>query len=62
MPLYEVHLRRDDEHETRLTDRKLTIGERLAIGEEQWIVEAEAPPEHEDAVVRYVCVPAFGSE
>jgi hypothetical protein len=58
MPLYEVLLLRDDEGETRLTDRRLSIGEMLEIGEEAWIVEREAAPEREDAAVRFVCVRA----
>jgi hypothetical protein len=56
MPLYEVLLLRDDEPELRLTDRALTIGETLPIGEERWLVQREEPPERADATARYVCV------
>ena len=62
MPLYEVHLLRDDESETRLTDRALQIGETVPIGEERWVVESEATPERRDAAARYICVRAVGSE
>jgi len=58
MPLYEVLLLREDEGETRLTDRRLSIGEMLEIGEETWIVEREATAERQDAALRFVCVPA----
>jgi len=56
MPLYEVLLLRDDDTETRLTDRALEIGETLPIGGEQWIVEGESAPERADAATRYICV------
>ena len=57
MPLYEVLLLLDTP-EIRLTDRSLRIGETLAIGEQSWLVEDEAAPEREDALTRFVCVPA----
>jgi hypothetical protein len=56
MPLYEVLLLREDEHELRLTDRALQIGETLPIGEERWLVQSEEPPERPDAAVRYICI------
>jgi len=62
MPLYEVVLLRDDDDETRLTDRDLTIGETLEIGEERWIVAREEPAERGDAAMRYVCVRTHGTE
>ena len=58
MPLYEVLLLREDDHETRLTDRPLQIGETVSIGEERWLVQSEAPPERRDAATQYICVPA----
>ena len=62
MPLYEVLLLRDDERETRLTDRALVVGETFPGGEERWLVESEAPPERADASSRYICVPAKTTE
>ena len=56
MPLYEVLLLRDDENETRLTDRALEIGETLPIAGEEWVVQREAAPERADASARFVCV------
>jgi hypothetical protein len=58
MPLYEVLLIRDDEQETRLTDRALSVGETVLIGEQSWLVQSETAPERADAAGRYVCVPA----
>jgi hypothetical protein len=58
MPLYEVLLIRDDEEETRLTDRALSVGETVLIGEQSWLVQNEAAPERADAATRYICVPA----
>jgi hypothetical protein len=58
MPLYEVLLIRDDEAETRLTDRTLNVGETVLIGEQSWLVRSETAPERADAATRYVCVPA----
>ena len=58
MPLYEVLLIRDDEQETRLTDRAMRVGETVSIGEEPWLVQSETMPERADAVARYICVPA----
>jgi hypothetical protein len=58
MPLYEVLLIRDDEQETRLTDRAMRVGETVSIGEEPWLVQGETTPERADAAARYVCVPA----
>jgi hypothetical protein len=62
MPLYEVLLIRNDEHETRLTDHELQVGEMVSIGEERWLVRSEAPPERADAAARYVCVRADATE
>jgi hypothetical protein len=63
MPLFEVLLLRDDEDdETRLTDRKLAIGETLEIGKERWQVQRETPAERADAALRYVCVRADANE
>jgi hypothetical protein len=62
MPLYEVLLLREDDHETRLTDRPLQIGETVSIGEERWLVQREAPPERGDAATQYICVPAETTE
>jgi hypothetical protein len=58
MPLYEVLLIRDDQQETRLTDRAMRVGETVSIGEEPWLVQSETAPERSDAAARYVCVPA----
>jgi hypothetical protein len=58
MPLYEVLLIRDDEHESRLTDRALSVGETVLIGEQLWVVQSETAPERADAAARYICVPA----
>lgn len=58
MPLYEVLLLRDDQHETRLTDRALRVGETIPIGEEHWFVQSEAAPKRADAASRFVCVRA----
>jgi hypothetical protein len=58
MPLYEVLLIRDDEQETRLTDRAMRVGETVSIGEEPWLVQSETTPERADAAARYICVPA----
>jgi hypothetical protein len=62
MPLYEVLLLRDDETETRLTDHALEIGQSFPVGEEQWIVQSEAPSERTDAATRYICVRAPDTE
>jgi hypothetical protein len=62
MPLYEVVLLWDDDDETRLTDRELTIGETLEIGAERWIVEREEPAERREVAMRFVCVRAKGTE
>ena len=56
MPLYEVLLLREDEHELRLTDRSLRIGQTLPIGEERWLVQSEEPPGRTDASARYICI------
>jgi hypothetical protein len=58
MPLYEVLLLRDDQQETRLTDRVLRVGETIPIGEESWFVQSEATPQRADAATRFVCVRA----
>jgi hypothetical protein len=58
MPLYEVLLIRDDERETRLTDRALSVGETVLIAEQSWLVQSETAPERADAAARYICVPA----
>jgi hypothetical protein len=62
MPLYEVLLLREDDHEMRLTDRPLQIGETVSIGEERWLVKSEAPPERRDSATQYICVPAEKTE
>jgi hypothetical protein len=62
MPLYEVLLLRDDETETRLTDHALEIGQSFPVGEEQWIVQSESPPERADAATRYICVRSTESQ
>ena len=58
MPLYEVLLIRDDEQETRLTDRSMRVGETVSIREQSWLVQSKTAPERADAAARYVCVPA----
>jgi hypothetical protein len=58
MPLYEVLLIRDDEQETRLTDRALSVGETVLIAEQSWLVQNETAPEGAHAAARYICVPA----
>jgi hypothetical protein len=58
MPLYEVLLIRDDEQETRLTDRALSVGETVAIADQSWLVQSETAAERADAAARYICVPA----
>jgi hypothetical protein len=58
MPLYEVLLLREDDYETRLTDRPLQIGATVSIGQEQWLVKSEAAPERAAAATKYICVPA----
>jgi hypothetical protein len=58
VPLYEVLLMRDDEQETRLTDRALSVGETVFMGEQTWLVQSETAPERADAAARYICVPA----
>lgn len=57
MPLYEVLLIRDDEQETRLTDRSMRVGETVSIREQSWLVQSMTAPERADAAARYVCVP-----
>ncbi len=56
MPLYEVLLIRQHDRETRLTDRAMSIGETVSIGQEHWLVDREATPDRADAAKRYVCV------
>ena len=58
MPLYEVLLIRDDEQETRLTDRALSVGATVSIAEQSWLVQKETAPERADAAARYICIPA----
>ncbi len=41
MPLYEVELLADGFREVRLSDRRLTVGETVAIGSRHWVVEKE---------------------
>jgi hypothetical protein len=62
MPLYEVLLIRDDDEETRLTDRALRVGETVSIGEERWLVQSETDPARADAATRYICVRADAAE